>query len=250
MKIPDETLMAFADGELDAAAAAVVEAAVRDDPAIAARVAEHRGLRARLQAAYAGDLAEPVPQRLLAAARPPSAAAAQKVADIAAARVRRTRPRWRPALSIAASLLIGIAVGFFGWRQSDSIVRQDSRGALIAGGSLARALSGQFAGERSSGSGIQIGLSFLSKSGTYCRTFSISKPASSSGLACRIDANWRINVLARSAEAAGADSQYRTASSSLPPAILQAVESQITGAPLDHDGEIAAHRRDWQLKNR
>lgn len=248
MKIADETLMAFADGELDDAAAAAVAAAVRDDPAIAARVAEHRTLRARLQAAYADELAEPVPERLLAAAGQPFAEAIPKVAQITRARASRLRPRWRPALSIAASLLIGVAVGFFAWRQSDSIIRQDSRGALIAGGTLARALSGEFAGQR--GGSVEIGLSFLSKSGTYCRTFSIRETAAASGLACRHDAGWQIDVLAPSAHVAGADSQYRTASSSLSPPVLQAVESQIVGAPLDHDGEIVARRRDWQLKSR
>jgi anti-sigma factor RsiW len=56
----DETLMAFADGELDEAAAARVERAIADDEALAARVALFMETRDQARAA-----------RLLACARPP-----------------------------------------------------------------------------------------------------------------------------------------------------------------------------------
>src|SRR5258707_13515564 len=69
MKISDETLMAYADGELDAAARAAVESAMREDPQIEARVAAHRTLRRKVQAAYSAELSEEVPEHLLAAAR-------------------------------------------------------------------------------------------------------------------------------------------------------------------------------------
>jgi len=52
MTISDEILMAYADGELDAAARAAVESAMREDPQIEKRVAAHRALRRRVQAAY------------------------------------------------------------------------------------------------------------------------------------------------------------------------------------------------------
>jgi hypothetical protein len=40
-------------------------------------------------------------------------------------------------------------------------------------------------------------------------------------------------------------SEYRTASSSLPPAIATSVEEQISGEPLDRTGEIAARKAGW-----
>ena len=70
MTISDEILMAYADGELDAAAREAVESAMREDPQIEKRVAAHRALRRRVQAAYSGELSEGVPERLLRAARP------------------------------------------------------------------------------------------------------------------------------------------------------------------------------------
>jgi anti-sigma factor RsiW len=44
----DETLMAYADGELDAGLKAQIDAAIEQDPALAQRVEQHRTLRARI----------------------------------------------------------------------------------------------------------------------------------------------------------------------------------------------------------
>ena len=69
MTISDETLMAYADGELDSAARASVEAAMQEDPEIGRRVARHRALREAMQGAFSTVLNEPVPDRLIQAAR-------------------------------------------------------------------------------------------------------------------------------------------------------------------------------------
>ncbi|MFN3843995.1 MAG: zf-HC2 domain-containing protein, partial [Rehaibacterium terrae] len=63
MRISDERLMAYVDGELDAAQAAQVEAAIAADPALAAAVARQRRLRERLRAAFDPVLDQPVPER-------------------------------------------------------------------------------------------------------------------------------------------------------------------------------------------
>jgi anti-sigma factor RsiW len=74
MTISEETLMAYADGELDAAARASVEAAMQEDPEIRERVARHHALREAMQGAFSAVLKEPVPERLLNAARGQAAA--------------------------------------------------------------------------------------------------------------------------------------------------------------------------------
>jgi hypothetical protein len=254
MSIPEETLMAYVDGELDPAARAQVEAAMRDDPQIEKYVEQQRALRAKIQHAYAADLAEAVPERLVAAAHGRGPVSDPHVVDLGQARaaseskslpLRWRQPQWRPIVSMAASLLIGIGVGFLAWRNSDSNMIQDAHGALVAGGPLAQGLSSQLAGDRSPASAVEIGLSFLAKSGDYCRTFAIVGKASSAGLACRHAQRWEVRALAQSGAVKDDGSEYRTASSSLPPAIATAVEEQISGEPLDRTGEIAAREQGW-----
>ena len=150
MTISDEMLMAFADGELDPAAAAAVEAALHDDPRLAAQVAEHRALRARVQAAFSEELDEPVPRRLIdtATRAVPAAVDAPKIVPIDAARTRRERSRWRAPLplAMAASLAFGITIGFLAWHSPVPLLGENAQGALVADGGLARALSDQLAG--------------------------------------------------------------------------------------------------------
>jgi len=54
MKFSDELLIAFVNGELAEPARAAVERALRADPAIAARVAQHRARRSRVYGGVAG----------------------------------------------------------------------------------------------------------------------------------------------------------------------------------------------------
>ena len=245
--------MAYVDGELDAAARTEVEAAMRNDPTIEKRIAQQRELRAKIELAYRQELTEPVPDRLLAAARGAVRKSEANVvrldearAAIAAAssRIEARKSRRRLVAPMAASLLIGVGIGFFAWRQSDLIVTHDSKGALVAGGSLARGLSSQLAGDRSTKSSVEIGLSFLAKSGDYCRTFTLLD-ASSAGFACRHSNRWEIRMLTESGPLRGG-SGYRTAGSALPPDIRNAVEEQISGEPLDRAAEIAARKQQWQ----
>src|ERR1700682_3594714 len=124
MTIPDETLMAYADGELDPAARAAVEAAMREDPQLEQRVAQHRALRQRVRAAYSAELSEGVPERLLTAARGGMSARGGKVVNLQdaresikrnASRARPLRSQWRTTGAIAASVFIGAGLGVFMW---------------------------------------------------------------------------------------------------------------------------------------
>jgi anti-sigma factor RsiW len=253
MTISDETLMAYADGELDAAARAAVESAMREDPKIEKRVAAHRLLRQKVQAAYSSELAEDVPNRLLTAARQAANGSSPRVVNLKDARAAMERnvsrpvrpPQWRSFGTIAASVIAGVGVGFFMWGQTRSPVGQDASGALIARGPLAQALSNQLAAEQPPKSAVQIGLSYLAKSGDYCRTFALSGAVSPAGVACRHGEEWRVEALTQSAGAAG-DSSYRTAASPIPAAILKSVEAQIAGEPLDQAGERSARQQGWK----
>jgi anti-sigma factor RsiW len=253
MTISDETLMAFADGELDDAARAAVELALRTDPQLAKRVAEHRALRQRIQAAYSAELSEPVPERLLSAAKRRADASGTNVVNLQDARdamardTARARPLktwWRPAGSIAASLIIGLGLGYGRWHQSAPLTR-NAGGALVASGQLAQGLSQQLAADGSAAAAVQIGISFLARSGDYCRTFVLSGAISPAGVACHHGQEWQILTLSQSAAGGSATAGYRTAASEMSPAILQAVQELISGEPLDATAEAAARSKGW-----
>jgi hypothetical protein len=250
--IPDDILMAFADGELDEATRQMVEAAERDDPDVRRRLAAHRQLRARLQTAFAATLDEPVPERLLAAVRKPAAPIAPvapviRLADHRAAKTGAARKFSMPAFrSLAASILVGLGVGYAIWHGPDELLKISADGSVVAGGSLAKALSTELAAERPPDRVATIGLSFLAKSGAYCRTFSLSSGQAGAGLACRDRERWRIHLLAPAANDASAGSDYRTAGSNDSPQLRSLIESEIQGEPLTRAGEEAARRAGWR----
>ncbi len=66
MSIPDETLMAYADGTLAPEEATRVARGVAADPVLAERLGQLRAGGEAARGAFAGVLQEPVPDRLLA----------------------------------------------------------------------------------------------------------------------------------------------------------------------------------------
>ena len=235
MTISEEILMAYADGELDAATRASVEAAMQEDPEIRKRVARHRALRETMRGAFSAVLDEPVPDRLIEAARGQTAAPKKSAA-----------PRgWQPA-AMAASLLLGLGIGFLAWHgPGGALIQPGAGGGLVASAALAEALSNQLSDDRSQLNVAVAGLSFRDKSGDYCRTFSLTGSDPSLGLACREGADWRIKALAQALHAAANSGNFRAAGSEDSPAIRAAVEGSIDGEPLDHAGEIAARAAGW-----
>lgn len=233
MRIDDATLMAYADGELDEAARAKVEAAIAADPALQARVAAHRELRATVAGAFAGVIDEPVPDRLAAMLQPGA-----EVVDFAAARERReARPAprpWRQWAAIAATLVVGVLAGRTIEFGSPAIIARD--GEFVAQGKLAEALDTDLAS-----AGGMVGLSFRNRAGDYCRTFSADGIA---GVACRDSGGWGVRTAVTAAPGAAGD--YRMAGSETPPEVLRSVESMIDGEPLDAAAEAAARVRGWR----
>ena len=240
----EDTLMAYVDGELDAQTRAQVEAAMLVNPEVAERVARHEALRSRVRGAFQETLAEPVPERLLSAARaaPPSVRSNNVVP------LRRKHPRqwsWPQWGSIAASLIVGIAVGALVMRNAgvDPITSRDGR--LYANAELARALTSQLASTQPATAPVQIGVSFRARAGGYCRTFALQRPDTLAGLACRDGKKWRVEVLARNETGTDAAGHYRQAASAIPKPVVQSIEDRIAGEPLDAHAEAAAQQGNW-----
>ena len=98
--IHEDDLHAYADDQLKPERAEELAAAIAREPALALRVAEIRRQNALLRDAFDPWLAEPLPRELLGAA---------------AGRMPRRMPRWLPpTAAIAATLVLGVGVGWFG----------------------------------------------------------------------------------------------------------------------------------------
>jgi len=247
MKLSDETLMEYADGELGRVERAAVEAAIASDPEVSARVMKLRAQRDALRSAFDDVLDEPVPERLIVAAR--TAPADRKVVALERLRAKRvkaalTRWSWPQWTAMAVSLLVGLIVGRTMLAPDDALLVAAAGGGLVAHGALAAALTEQLSGEPAHDPSIDIGVSYRAKGGEYCRTFSTTRVWRSAGIACRDQDAWGVRAL--SSERASASGEYRMAGTALPPQVLKEVEASIDGEPLDAAGERAARERHWR----
>jgi hypothetical protein len=223
----DETLMAFADGELPPDRAAEVAAAVAADPVLGVRVERFRAVRGRLDDL---PLGAPDAAALLARAR-----------GAVAARAARRLPAW--ALAAAAGLA-GVAVGL-GLMQPR--LAADPLGAeMVAHGPLEAALSGEPSGGTVTRGRTRVTplYTLAAADGRICRAFRTERGAGVyEGAACREGDAWRLLVLVQAPRPAGGFAQ---ASSPEPPAMTAALDALHPGDPLTSAAEAALMRRGWR----
>ena len=246
MKITEEMLIAFADGELDPKERETVMRAVAADPELGRKLAAHQRLRSTLSGHFEPLAEEPVPERFKALLVQKPANGEDNVVSLAAVREgrkekveREGRRGWRPGWSnfaaIAATLVLGLAIGR---SMHDGSPVGVSGGGMVARGELAEALDTRLASAQEAGAVTRIGLTFRSKDGDICRTFDGSAMA---GLACREGERWRLEQLLPSTSAG---SDYRQASAG-DPRLAASVEGMIEGAPFDANAEKAARDEGW-----
>src|ERR1700739_4099506 len=116
-RVDDVMLMAYVDGEVDAATAREIETALAGDPTLAIRVQHLRDGAMMARGAFAEVLHEPVPDRLIAALGGPAAPAAgagKSGGDNVVALPRRTS--WAPRRAAigwaAAASIMALVVGY------------------------------------------------------------------------------------------------------------------------------------------
>lgn len=228
-------ITAFVDGELDAVTAARVARDAETDTELAAAIAHARALRTELSAHFAPVLDEAVPDRftvLLAGAAKVDTSLAARRAAKQEGTVRRFAPMHWGAM--AASLLLGLAVGTQPWR-ADAPVKLGG-GALVAAGPLAAALDSQLASTQAADSDVRIGLTFRDRSGRWCRTFA---SAALDGIGCHSGSDWQLE---RTQPGAAAP-QYRQASSA---ELAAAAAAMMAGEAADAAAETAARDSGWK----
>lgn len=265
MTFSDETLMAYADGELDEATRHAVEAACVRDAALARRVEHYKIRRTNVAAGFAprddggGQRLRALrPERLATVVSLDAVRARREASQQAARKASRERGwSWKEWSALAGVLAIGILAGKFGlsYLQEDD-VRGDlvaSRdGMLIAQGRLATALEQQpsaptGAATTAAPAPVRVGMSFVSTEGSYCRSFAGNSGTQQiDGLACKAGQEWRIPVLVQNPRPANAGNERAAQIEAMPSQVELSIEQRMSGEALDAKAEQAAMQKGWQ----
>lgn len=269
--VPDEVLMAYADGELTPEESQTLERMLRRDPVLRARVEPFIRTREHLASAFDGTLHEPVPERLVAAIRrasPPArlsladTSAGSSVRDILRAAFALLAPAgfsFTPALAAGVTALVvtGAAIGWMAGSASvPSSLIAASGADLVATGALARALeanpSGAAARTDEPHTTVVPVLSFNTADGTVCREYRIRSAEADrdfAGLACRnADGVWHVaqHVQTPKQATAQSDGTYQTATGANVPAVDAMVETMMSGEALGADDEAKLLGSGWR----
>lgn len=253
-----ETLMAYADGELDPERAAEVEAAMADDPAIARSVRLFRETAVAARDAVDADT-PPVPAALRASIEQAIARASGGTGDAAVAspaitpvarptatpgRTAANRPWYVLAASVAVAA-VALAAYLAGARRDDGLPPGGL--AVVAPGAEQRAFQTAL-NEAASGTETRLGpatsvaltVSFRDRDGHLCREFRLEREAEVawvSGVACRSAGSWSVAFAATRSRDAG---DFRPASGH---ALLDAfLGERGASEPLSDTEEAAALR--------
>lgn len=228
MQIADETLMAFADGELDPAEARRVEAAVAADPALQARLRVFSETRRMLREVPAAPMPAGGDAALIARIRAASQPRRPAMTPPAPANLNR-----RPLAAIAATL--AVAVIGLGWWQIGGPQTGETGAGMAALDSLA---SGEVQALPEGGS-LTIIASFITADEEFCREYETrSGDTATLVVACREDDAWKPRFAMSMTAAEG----YVPASGEIE-ALDAFLAETGAGAPLTMDEEAAALSR-------
>lgn len=206
----DETLMAFADGELDEATTLRIEAALENDDVLAERLAVFLDTRSAVASAMKPLIDEPVPDTLSTAVRRMAQEADAKSALADETNVLAFRSPEKPETRISRQQwLMPIAASIF------AVVT--GVGGFMAGRSLETVASSNVAlaaalDQQPSGSDVALGgagtlhiiASFIDGRGELCREYELRRQQESTAtVACRMNGAWVTRLALSSPRAEG-----------------------------------------------
>lgn len=240
-KFDDETLMAYADGELDNETASRLEAALETDDALATRLAVFLDSRAAIASALTPLIHEPVPEALLTSvrrmaekAKPIEDARERNVIAFRQKQVAPKQPLHSWLIPVAASLLAVVAgLGGFMLGRETGITGSDASAALTA--VLDREVSGSDVTLGGSDETLRVVASFRDEHGDLCREYERRHHGVSTvSIACREAGTWVTRLALSAPRAEG----YTTASAQ--ETIDAYLASIHAGAPLTPEEEREA----------
>ena len=265
--ISDETLMAYADGELDASGCARVETYIAEDQKGAARLAVFMSTGRSLGMLYDEPMRQPAPQRLIETVLSsplPAPGSSAIILPFDTARRHRVplSPKWQLAAACFAFVAVGVGALWISshGRTADKFgIAVASDGVSIAGPALATVLDAAPSGGALAQviDGVQASIkpvfSFATVSGSFCRQYEISAPQAAllTGVACR-DGRDRWNIETQAASAAvqiHSDPNAGTivaAGKTSSAAVDAMVDKLIAGDVLGAGDEAEAIHRQWR----
>jgi hypothetical protein len=260
-EIPDEILMAFADGELDAAECARVEAYLRTSAEGVRRLEVFASTGRGLADLFEQPMHEPIPQLLI------DAATAEKVSGLNQARRvtgQRLAQFWnRPVyMALAASVAIA-AIGASGfWLRKGSTSADSNYGLAMPetgdkwaveglNSALETVASGTVVTQVIAGGAatIEPAFTFATSDDRYCRQYVITRSTEIAygGVACRTTGGrWRVVAHEPFRPKARQDQQIVTAGKVSLPSIDAIVDHLIAGDALSADAERSVMTGGWR----
>lgn len=261
----DLPLSAYIDGALDEKETREIEARLKVEPALAARLealrAANAGFRRDSQSIDEIPMSDGLTSLLDRLKKEdgdaPTEAPQEAPSNVVAF------PFWRRAgraleahRAIAASIAL---LGAFAIAQTlmtgPAPQGWSGDGRIAASSDIAKALDEKLSGEEAtleSGARFSARLSYRTGNGEFCRVFDLSRAdRSSQNVACREGGGWRVafSVATQRPPEASA-SEYETAASKTSEALERYLDDAIAGAPLTREGEAAAVAQDWKEQRR
>jgi anti-sigma factor RsiW len=265
-------LMAYADGILDAAERAIVEAAIRENPEYQQKVKKFRATLKPVHQAIADGVdvsrLDPLVERIRRGEGAPSLAAAIKNASQVATPRSKTQvplssvwPSWPTAMAASLALLVGAGAGWLAHRASGPMATATpalvafANGSLRAEGSLARVLESMSSGSaveaRAAGGRawqLKASFSFRSVSGSPCRRYEIGNDAAGrfAGYACRsADGIWLVQAHTKVGNGAPDGTKFTPAAGSEDGALDAAIRAATDGDVLQSGEESELIAKHW-----
>jgi len=269
--LSDETLMAYADGELTNVERVRVEAELSRNASYRARLEAFKVTRRAVANLYLEPLAEPAPEHLvrlvlgssMAAALPGAANSRQPLIDrIQAWLLQSVVPGWGVAIACVGAVIVGF--GAARWLDDSSghlpgpsrpLLAFDD-GRLIAQGALHRLLESEPSGRQLGANAtnepaerLRVRLTFSSHEREYCRQYEIAlrDGQAFAGIGCRkSDATWHVRMHAPIGIRAGSDVAMVPAGSESNAAIAAVIDNMIDGDALGPSDELQLLQGSWR----
>lgn len=271
MKITDEILTAYLDGELAVDDIADVARQIDSLPKLARRIKNLRRNDASIAQAYHAIDSKPMPAGILDMLdKFPQSQGKEPVEGVATvlpfkkkSTILSQAPMWQMAMAASVMLFVGLGAGRYLVppepasaeiiQAHENILAQQNTGIIGPENSLFAVLESQPSAIpvtlAASGDTVVLpSMTFKTGDNRYCRAYSvIGQESSSKNVACRLENAWVVKISVGSAgTSVSQDGLYQTASGEDNPAVTSVIRNLIKGDALDADDEQKIMKQNWR----